>query len=91
MILALTLMKVVLISNHPSTFILVAAIAADLPPYHMSLLEKRELPQFAKNPGAYLQVRNHILGLWQNDLHSYLTPKQAEKNIQVTIGLFDIG
>ncbi len=63
----------------------VAAISADLNPYEMSPLEQRELPQFAAHPGPYLEVRNHILKLWQQDVNSYVSPRLALKEMQVRL------
>jgi hypothetical protein len=67
------------------TLYIAAAINADLSPYDLGSLEKKELPQFVEYPGAYLQVRNHILKLWHNNVNNYLTIQEAEKAIQVTL------
>jgi len=59
-----------------------AAINADLNPYEMGPIEKRELPQFVKYPGPYVEVRNHILKLWHQDVNNYVTLRVAMKDIQ---------
>jgi hypothetical protein len=63
--------------------VVVAAISADLNPYEMGVLEMRNLPLFAKYPGAYIEVRNHILKVWQQDVNSYVTIAAAVKDLQV--------
>lgn len=49
----------------------------------MSDREKQIFPKLEKSPGAYLQIRNHILKKWHNDLSTYLTIEEASKGIQV--------
>ncbi|PRP79406.1 Lysine-specific histone demethylase 1-2 [Planoprotostelium fungivorum] len=60
----------------------VAALAADLPPFDMSELEKQALPAFVDAQEVYVSTRNHILTLWQDDLHKFITVEAAEKSIQ---------
>lgn len=62
----------------------VAALAADLPPFDMSPLEKAELPRLIEAEGVYLSVRNSILCIWQDDLNQFVTLEVAEKDIQVS-------
>ena len=59
-----------------------AAISADLSPYDLNSLEKREMPLFSSKPWAYLQIRNHILRLWSDNLNNYLTLQEASNEIQ---------
>lgn len=60
-----------------------AAIASDFSPFEMNSLEKSELSQFITIEEPYIQVRNHILRIWHDNLTNYITIKECEKSIQV--------
>jgi hypothetical protein len=40
------------------------------------------MPLFITKPWAYLQIRNHILRLWSDNLLNYLSIQQASTDIQ---------
>lgn len=60
---------------------LLAAVAAGLPMHTMSAHELTHLPQFLQYKQLYVQLRNAILGLWQQDVNTPLVWKRVEAEL----------
>lgn len=60
----------------------VAAISADLPPFDLSNLEKELFPEVIDTPDLFIQIRNHILEKWQDNIFEHLTIPNATKGLQ---------